>query len=85
MAIFLHELGHSALVWYGEGLCNAPKLGEVDREVGQYTEMRFFGGIVKGAFDTKTNDIKDVGLAKGDDFYSVASSHAKIQTAQVSF
>jgi hypothetical protein len=34
-------------------------------------EMRFFGGIVRGAFDMKTKDIKDVGLANGDDFYSV--------------
>jgi len=71
MAIFLHELSHSALVWYGEGLCNIPKLGEVDREAGEHMEMSFFGGIVKGAFDMKMKDIKAVGLAMGDNFYSV--------------
>jgi hypothetical protein len=77
--------GHSS-----EGLCNTPKLGEVDREAGEYMEMRFFGGIVRGAFDMTTKDIKDEGLAKGDDFYSVGyvlnfitHYHIKIQTKTI--
>ncbi|KAF5382654.1 hypothetical protein D9615_003038 [Tricholomella constricta] len=76
LAIFLHELGHSALVWYGGGQRTTPKSDGVDREAGVYMETRYFGGIVVGAFDTKTKVIKDVGLSKGKDFYSVDNQRA---------
>ena len=62
-AIILHEFSHSALVWYGEGRFkrDTPKLGEFNREAGEFIEMKLSGGIVEGAYDSKT-DIKNVGL-----------------------
>ena len=65
-AIILHEFSHSALVWYGEGRFNrdTPKLGEFNREAGEFIEMKLSGEIVEGAYDldSKTEDIKNVGL-----------------------
>ena len=63
-AIILHEFSHSALVWYGEGRFkrDTPKLGEFNREAGEFIEMKLSGGIVEGAYDSKTEDIKNVGL-----------------------
>ena len=45
-------------MWYGESRYNTPKLGEFDREAGEFIEMKLFGGIVDGAYDSKTEDIK---------------------------
>ena len=41
-------------------------MGKVDREAGEYIETEFFGGIVKGVYDTQTKVIRDVGIAMPD-------------------
>ena len=45
IAVFLHELGHSSLVWYGMGACDSPQLGGIERESGEYIEKAFLGAI----------------------------------------
>jgi len=37
-AVLLHELGHSALVWYSKGSSNSPKLGGIEEDAGDYYE-----------------------------------------------
>ena len=38
ISVVLHELAHSALVWYGLGACDSPQLGGIEREGGNYIE-----------------------------------------------
>ena len=64
VALLLHELGRSALLWYGKG-------AQLTREAGEYMEKMIFGGIAMGEFDSNTMEVVDVGLGKGDGFYPV--------------
>lgn len=38
-SVMLHELGHSALMWYGKGACDNSHLGGIEQEVGEYIEL----------------------------------------------
>jgi hypothetical protein len=77
MAAFLHELGHSSLVWYGRGACNSPRLGAIGGEAGEYIEKAFFGGIAGAEFKVqgkKPPRIKEVGLQIEGKFYILSKS-----------
>lgn len=71
IAVFLHELAHSALVWYGRGSCDSPKLGNIDAEAGDYYETEIFGGISSCEIDKVTMKITQVGIYKGSFFYPI--------------
>jgi hypothetical protein len=50
IAIFLHELAHASLVWYGRGICD-PQLGGIGGEAGNFIEQEFFGGVSSAEFE----------------------------------
>jgi hypothetical protein len=58
IAVFLHELGHSSLVWYA---CDSPQLGGIEREVGEYMEKVFFGGIPCAEFELEPMRLMEIG------------------------
>lgn len=75
ITVFLHELGHSALVWYGRGACDSPQLGGIEREAGEYVEKSFFGGISCGEFDLEPMRLVEIGLMRAGLFYPISESH----------
>ena len=76
---FLHQLGHSSLLWYGMGTCYSPQLDGIEREAGEYVEKAFFGGISYGGFELENINgmelwrLKEIGFMKDDDspFYPI--------------
>jgi len=68
--VFLHELAHSALVWYGRGSFNSPKLGGIE-EAGEYYEKAVFGGVSSCEITKKDFEITKVGFYKGPLFYPI--------------
>ena len=64
-AVFLHELAHSSLVWYGMGACDSPRLGCIDGEAGNFYEKAIFGGISACEIDREGLRIAQVGFYKG--------------------
>lgn len=77
IAVFLHELGHSALVWYGRGVCDSPYLGGIEREGGNFIEQAFFGGITLAEFVLEPMNLVEIGIEKEGSFYikPVFASH----------
>ena len=71
IAVFLHELGHSSLVWYA---CDSPQLGGIEREVGEYMEKVFFGGIPCAEFELEPMRLMEIGLSKDELFYPIGES-----------
>ena len=79
MAVFLHELTHSSLGWYGKGSsCDSPKLGYIEGEAGDFYEKTIFGGISSCEIDNTTLEIKQVGIYKGTTFYPLGEFFATI-------
>ena len=74
IAVFLHELAHCSLVWYGKGCCNSPKLGGIEEEAGEYLEKTIFGGISSCEIDKQDLHIKTVGFFKGALYYPIGES-----------
>ena len=73
-AVLLHELGHSALVWYSKGSSNSPKLGGIEEDAGDYYEKVVFGGVSFCEISKKDHKITKVGFHKGLLFYSIGES-----------
>ena len=63
IAVFLHELGHDALIWYSAGACDSPQLGGINREAGCYIERRVFGGVMFGEFEKRLSRLSKIGVA----------------------
>jgi hypothetical protein len=74
---FLHQLGHSSLLWYGMGTCYSPQLNGIEREAGEAVEMAFFGGISYGGFQLENYKgiklwyLQEIGFMKGKIFYFI--------------
>jgi len=83
IAVFLHELGHSSLVWYA---CDSPQLGGIEREVGEYMEKVFFGGIPCAEFELEPMRLMEIGLSKDELFYPIddklATELTKLDTSK---
>ncbi|EDR02102.1 uncharacterized protein LACBIDRAFT_295499 [Laccaria bicolor S238N-H82] len=77
IAIFLHELAHSALVWYGRGVCDSPQIGGIEREGGNYVEQAFFGGITLAEFELEPMQLVEIGIQQGASFYIIENDLAK--------
>jgi len=77
---FLHQLGHSALLWYGMKSCHSAQLDGIEREVGENVEKAFFGGISYGGFELEKHDgielwrLKEIGFRKDEMFYPIGES-----------
>jgi hypothetical protein len=74
-AVFLHELAHCSLVWYGCGSCDSPKLGGIEEEAGEFFERAIFGGISGCEIDKEELQIKTVGFFKGRLYYPISKSY----------
>lgn len=72
--VHVHELAHSALVWYSKGACDSPQISWIDREGGFYVEKAFFGGIVAAEFHEMTKSVTAIGLLVGEAFYAISES-----------
>ena len=66
MGVYLHELAHSSLVWYGRS-CDSPKLSGIKSEAGNYYKKAIFGGITscEPEINSTTLQITQVGVYKG--------------------
>ena len=82
IAVFLHELSHSLLVWYGRGACNSPQFGGIKGEGGNYVETAFFGGVTHAEFDSNQDpmDPLEIGIQKDGVFYALGESHSSFAT-----
>lgn len=78
VAVFLHELAHSSLVWYGAGSCDSPRLNGINSEAGVYMEKAIFGAISLCEISTDNLQIKKVGLEKGGVFYPISEFSSTI-------
>lgn len=78
MAVFLHELAHSSLAWYGGGSCNSPKLGDIEGEAGDYYEKANFGSVSSCEIDKATQQITQVGIYKRTCFYPISEFYSTI-------
>lgn len=74
IAVFLHELGHSSLVWYGMGVCDSPQLGNIEREGGDFIEKAFFGGITCAEFELESMRLMEIGIQENGCFYPIGKS-----------
>jgi hypothetical protein len=79
VAVFLHELSHSALVWYGRGACNSPQMGGIGGEVGDYMERAFFGGTSCAEFRLDPKRLEAIGLVIDGVFYLLGMSQISMQ------
>jgi len=79
VGVILHELAHSAVVWYGRGSYNNPKLGSIESEAGDFYENAIFGGILSYEIDNATLKITQVGIHKGTTFYPFGECYATLQ------
>ena len=75
-AVFLHELAHSSVVWYGAGTSNSPKINGIDSasEAGNFMEKAIFGAISFCEISINDMQIKEVGLEKDGVFYPISES-----------
>lgn len=80
IAVFLHELGHSALVWYGKGACDSPQLGTIERESGNYVEKAFFGAITCAEFEFEPMRLVEIGVMRDELFYPIDNKMATTLT-----
>ena len=69
--VFLHELAHSSLVWYGGGSCNSPILGLIDGEAGDFYERAIFGGVSSCEITKNDLEITKVGFYINRVFYAI--------------
>lgn len=81
IAVFLHELGHSSLVWYGKGACDSPQLGSIERDSGEYIEKAFLGAITCAKFELEPMRLVEIGLKKDELFYPIDDKLATMLTA----
>jgi hypothetical protein len=72
LAVFLHELARSSVMWYGHGPCDSAQMGGIDNEAGEYMEKRFFGGVSCGEFDIESMELLEIGLMKNDLFHPIS-------------
>ena len=71
ISVVLHELAHSALVWYGRlGACDSPQLGGIG---GNYIEKAIFGGIACAEFELTPMRLMEIGIKKKINFTSLVS------------
>jgi len=82
IAVFLHELAHSSLVWYGMGACDSPQLSGIERESGGYIEKAFFGGISCAEFELEPMHLVDIGIERGQVFYPIGESQSLMPVTQ---
>lgn len=79
IAMLLHGLGHSILRWYGtRGEFDSSQLDRVNKKVGIFIG-EFFGGILTGEITGDPHEfclqnVKEVGLRTGGNFYPVGMS-----------
>ncbi|THH20064.1 hypothetical protein EW146_g1231 [Bondarzewia mesenterica] len=76
MAVLLHEVAHSALLWYSRGACNSPQLGGIDGEAGCFIEKRLWGGISGAEFEDSTERLVHVGITKDEKFLFIDKASA---------
>ncbi|THH03105.1 hypothetical protein EW146_g10507 [Bondarzewia mesenterica] len=76
MAVLLHEVAHSALLWYSRGACNSPQLGGIDEEAGCFIEKRLWGGISGAEFEDSTEHLVHVGITKDEKFLFIDKASA---------
>jgi hypothetical protein len=74
IAVFLHELGHSSLVWYSMGACDSWQLGSIERESGEYIEKAFLGAITCAEFELEPMRLMGIGIKKDGLFYPIGES-----------
>jgi hypothetical protein len=79
IAILLHELAHSSVVWYtrrlGAGSRHSPKINlNSISEAGSYMEMALFGAVSYCEITTKDGRVREVGLEKDGIFYPISES-----------
>jgi hypothetical protein len=78
IAVFLHELAHSSVVWYYKARSHhtgSPKINSISlSEAGNYMEKALFGAISYCEISTKDECIKEVGLEKEGIFYPIGES-----------
>jgi hypothetical protein len=74
ISVFLHELAHSSLVWYGMGACDSPQLGSIERESGRYIEKAIIGGISCAEFELEPMRLVEIGVTKNGLFYPIGKS-----------
>jgi hypothetical protein len=75
LAVLLHELAHSSLVWYGAGRCASPKIDEINNEAGDYMENRLFGAISSCEISENDMKIRKVGLETEQFFHHISKLH----------
>jgi hypothetical protein len=75
IAVFLHELGHNSLRWYGKEACDGPELGPREKEAGEYIEKAFFGGTSCAEFNLDPMHLVQTGITKDGVFYPIRESH----------
>lgn len=78
ISVVLHELAHSALVWYGLGACDSPQLGGIEREGGNYIEKAIFGGIACAEFELAPMRLMEIGIQKENQFFVIGESQFPI-------
>jgi hypothetical protein len=82
ITVFLRELGHSSLVWYGMGACDSPQLGGIEREGGEHIEKAFLGGITCAEFELDPMRIVEIGIKKDELFYPIGESQFPMPATQ---
>ena len=80
VSIFLHELAHSSLVWYGAGSCNSPNLNRSNGKSGEIMEKALFGGISSCEIDMNNFVVNRVGLVTEGNFYPISELTFRIPT-----
>jgi hypothetical protein len=82
ITVFLHELGHSSLVWYSMGACDSPQLRDIEREGGEYIERAFLGGITCAEFKLEPMRLVEIGIKKDELFYPIGESQFPMPATQ---
>ncbi|THH08078.1 hypothetical protein EW146_g9110 [Bondarzewia mesenterica] len=76
VAVLLHEVAHSALLWYSRGACDSLQLGGINREAGYFIEKRLWGGIVGVEVENSTMHLMDVGITSDGTFLFIDQAAA---------
>jgi len=80
IAVFLHQLAHSAVVWYGMGACYSLQLGSIDREAGFYVEKAILGGVAFAEFELEPMRLMEIGVKKDGLYYMIDDKLGTILT-----
>jgi hypothetical protein len=75
ITVFLRELAHDSLVWYGKAICKSPQLGGVGRDAGEFMEKAVFGGVSAAEFQMKPSiQLVEIGLERSHLFYPISEA-----------